>query len=114
MNDNEIVASVNIERPLPIGYPSLPDKPPHPNEIKEGSVYDQHRQLAYIEPLREKGQISVNSSYLYNKKIWEEKGQVAIGPGFKYRFWFSDTKIAKDFAEEFHGTLEIPPILPNR
>lgn len=104
MSENEIVASVNICSPLPYNYPLA-----FGNKV-EGGIYDNARQVAYIQPLLEKGLIYASKAYYHNLDNHQSNLPPVVRPGLKYRFWFKNKEDAIKFANEFSGELEIPPI----
>ena len=102
MEITETVASVNIGSPLPHDYA----------KIKPGHVLDNARQIAYIQPLIEAGEVLANAAYWFNKQSHDDGTDPVIRPGRKYTFWFKDLAVAEKFCEEFDGELEENPELP--
>jgi hypothetical protein len=102
MEITETVASVNIGSPLPHDYA----------KIGPGHVLDNARQIAYIQPLIEAGEVLASGAYWFNKQNHDDGKDPVIRPGRMYRFWFKDLAVAERFCEEFEGVLEEPPVMP--
>ena len=94
--EQNYIASVNIVSPLPEGYMD--------NIL--GTKYDNVRQVAYIEPLRNIGKIKVNGAYMANLESLEMGEPCTVRLGFKYMFWFTDLLEAEMFCAEFDGELK--------
>lgn len=97
-DNKKIVAVVNIESPIPIGYCDT---------IEKGSIYDNERQIKYIQPLIDSGRVFYSTAYTWNYDAYLKNEPPVIRPGRKYMFWFMDQEEAEKFAKEFEG--EISP-----
>ncbi len=61
------------------------------------------KQIAFIEPLREKERILVNRAYLFNLDQFETGQECSLSPGFKYEFVFTNKEDATAFKLTFGG-----------
>jgi len=61
------------------------------------------RQIAFIEPLREKDRILVNRAYWFNLDQFEAGQESSLSPGFRYEFVFPELEDATAFKLAFGG-----------
>ena len=64
---------------------------------------ENERQIAFIEPLRKDGRMSVNSAYLFNLDRYYKGEPPNRSPGFRYMFEFLHREDATAFKLKFGG-----------
>lgn len=63
------------------------------------------RQVEFIEPIRDRGEVSVSRGYIFNLIAYNSGKECSYSPGFNYSFDFEHSEDATAFMLMFNGEI---------